>query len=49
MVKKYDFIDRTIYLIRKILEENLSNELTLEEMITERDKILKRIINGGKE
>jgi hypothetical protein len=38
MIKKHEFIDRTLYLIRKKLEENLPDEVSLNEMI-ERAKI----------
>jgi hypothetical protein len=44
MIKSYDFIDRTIYLIRKLLEENLPREATLDEMIEKRDKLLQKFI-----
>lgn len=45
MEKRYEFIDRTIYLIRKILEENLPKEATLDEMVVKRDKLLKQVMH----
>jgi hypothetical protein len=35
MVKKYEFIDRILFLIRKELEENLPEEAPLDEMYLE--------------
>jgi hypothetical protein len=43
MIKRYDFIERTIYLIRKQLEENLPEETTLDEMVEKTKSILKKI------
>lgn len=40
MEKRYDFVERTIYLIRKLLEEQLPKEGTLDEMVIQRDKLL---------
>jgi len=39
MVKKYEFIDRILYLIRKELEEKLPEEASLDEMYLEFKKI----------
>ena len=36
MIKKYEFIDRTLFLIRKLLADNL-----VDEMVIERNKLLK--------
>ena len=44
MIKKDEFIDRTLYLIKKLLEEYLPKETTLEEMIDKRDKLLQKFI-----
>jgi len=44
MVKKYEFIERTLFIIRKRLEENLPDFVTLEEMTDKRNKILKNLI-----
>jgi len=44
MIKRYDFTDKTIYLIRKLLEENLPRESTLDEMVSKRNELLKRFI-----
>jgi hypothetical protein len=41
MIKKYEFIDRTLFLIRKLLADNLVDESTLDEMVIERNKLLK--------
>jgi len=43
MEKKDNFIDRTIYLIRKKLELNLSNDGTLEEMINKARELIEEI------
>lgn len=44
MEKRYEFLERTIYLIRKLLEENLPQEGTLEEMVIKRNKLLQKFI-----
>jgi len=44
MMKRYDFIEKTLYLIRKLLEEHLPKEATLEEMVEKRDKLLQKFI-----
>lgn len=44
MVKKYDFIDRVLFLIRKKLEEDLPKEATLDEMIQKYEKLIKEIL-----
>lgn len=44
MIKKFDFVDKTIHLIRKLLEENLPQEGTLEEMVIKRNKLLQKFI-----
>jgi hypothetical protein len=46
MIKKFDFIDKIIYLIRKELEQNLPSEDTLEEMYNCLEKILNKIVRG---
>jgi len=43
MIKRYDFIERTIYLIREKLENNLSEEDTLEEMIIKAKELIQEI------
>jgi len=43
MEKKDNFIDRTIYLIRKKLELNLLNDGTLEEMINKARELIEEI------
>jgi hypothetical protein len=40
-MKRHDFVDRMLYLIREKLENNLPEETTLEEMI----EIAKELIN----
>jgi len=42
MIKKYQFIDRTVYLVRKWLEEILPEQATLDEMYSYLEKILKK-------
>ena len=42
MIKRYEFIERVIYLLRKRLESELPEEATLDEMISYFEKILKR-------
>lgn len=44
MIKKYEFIERIIYLARKELSENLPEEATLDEMVDKAKKILKNSI-----
>jgi len=44
MVKKHDFIERTLFLIRKLLEENLPKETTLDEMKDKTNELLKKFI-----
>jgi len=43
MIKKYEFIERTLYLIREKLEKRLSDETTLEEMIEKTKQLIKEI------
>jgi len=42
VIKKYQFIDRTVYLVRKWLEEILPEQATLDEMYSYLEKILKK-------
>jgi hypothetical protein len=44
MMKRYDFVDRTIVLIRELLEEHLPKEATLDEMIEKRNKLLQKFM-----
>ena len=44
MEKKYEFIDRTLYLLRKEMEEKLPNETTLDEMIQKLNRILEKFM-----
>jgi len=46
MIKRYDFVDRIIYLIRKDLEKSLPEEDTLEEMNRCLEKTLNKIVRG---
>lgn len=48
MIKRYDFIERTLYLMRELLEKYLPKEAPLDEMIEKRDNLLKKLIKGGK-
>jgi len=43
MVKRYEFIEKTLYLIRQELEEKLPDESILDEMIDKAKKIIKNI------
>jgi hypothetical protein len=45
MIKKYEFVDRLIYLIRDALEKNLPQEATLDEMHEEAKELIKKIFN----
>ena len=44
MEKKKEFIERTIFLIRKLLEDHLPAEDALSEMIAKRDVLLQKFI-----
>jgi hypothetical protein len=44
MIKKYDFIERIIYLIREKLEKDLPDKTTLEEMIEKARELIKEIL-----
>lgn len=44
MIKKYEFIEKTLFLIKKLLEENLPDEDTLGEMKDKTDNLLKEFI-----
>lgn len=44
MEKRFEFVDRTIYLIRQLLEENLPKEATLDEMVQKRNMLLEKFI-----
>lgn len=44
MEKKFEFVERTLYLIRKLLEDNLAKEATLDEMIEKRNRLLQKFI-----
>ena len=46
MIKRYEFIERVIYLLRKELEENLPKESSLDDMYNHLEKILKKIVRG---
>jgi len=42
MIKKYQIIEKIVYLIRKGLEEILPEQATLDEMYSYLEKILKK-------
>jgi hypothetical protein len=44
MEKRYDIVERTLYLIRKLLEKNLPKEAILNEMIEKRNELLQKFI-----
>lgn len=48
MIKKEEFIERTLYLIQRELSEKLPDETTLDEMIDKAETIIKNMYNGGK-
>jgi hypothetical protein len=43
MEKRYDFIDKTLHIIRKQLSDKLPNEAPLEKMIIKTKELLKDI------
>jgi hypothetical protein len=43
MIKRHEFIERTLYLIRKKLNEKLPKESSLNEMIDKTKQIIKEI------
>ena len=43
MVGRFEFIERTLFIIRKELSENLPNEDILDEMIKKAKEIIKEI------
>ena len=45
MIKRYDFVDKTLAIIRKELENNLPKEGTLDEMVEKRNELLKRVMH----
>jgi hypothetical protein len=45
MIDKVKFIDRTLLLLKKEMEENLPNEAILEEMVEKLNKILEKFLN----
>jgi hypothetical protein len=44
MVARYEFIERTLHLIRKLLETYLPEKATLEEMVEKRNKLLQKFM-----
>lgn len=44
MIKRYEFVEKTLHLIRALLENYLPTEGTLEEMIEKRNKLLLKFI-----
>lgn len=43
MMKRYDFVDRTVAIIREKLEKNLPQEATLEELIEKAKELINEI------
>ena len=43
MIKRFEFIERTLYLIREKLSKKLPDEATLEEMIEKAKELIKEI------
>lgn len=44
MEKRFEFIERTLFLIRKLLEEHLPKEGTLDEFVEKRNKLLQKFL-----
>jgi hypothetical protein len=44
MMRKYEFVDKTIHIVRERLEKGLPEEDTLEEMILKAKELLKDIL-----
>ena len=44
IVKRHDFIERTLFLLRKLLEEHLPEKAILDEMVDKRDKLLQKFL-----
>jgi hypothetical protein len=47
MEKRFEFVDRTLHLIRELLENHLPKEGTLDEMVIKRDKLLLKFMHKG--
>lgn len=45
MIKRFEFVDKTIAIIREKLENNLPKEATLDDMVAKRDKLLKEVMH----
>jgi len=45
MIRRFEFIEKTLYLIRKELSEKLPIEGTLDEMVDKALKLIKEIYN----
>ena len=43
MIKKQEFIQKTLKIIGNILEKHLPEEMTLDEMIDKAEKLIKNI------
>jgi hypothetical protein len=41
---RYDFVERTLFLIRELLEEKLPREATPDEMVEKRNKLLQKFL-----
>ena len=44
MIKRYDFVDKVIYLIRKELEKKLPIEAPIDEMVDKYKELMKNIL-----
>lgn len=44
MMRRYEFVDRCVALIREELEKNLPEEATLDEMIDKASKLIKKVV-----
>jgi hypothetical protein len=47
MIKRFEFIEKIIYLLRKELEENLPEESSLDDMFSYLEKTFKKLLKGN--
>lgn len=46
-MKRYDFIEETLYQLRQLMEKKLPKEAEIEKFIEKRDKIYLKYIGKG--
>lgn len=44
MMRRHDFVEKTLYLIREQLEKHLPQEATLDEMIEKAKELIKKVL-----